>query len=58
MTTFAVPPAGSPMWREIYPAPRDVRFDVGPFCPIDDTHLHSERQSGLPGWVCPTYGAW
>jgi hypothetical protein len=54
----AVPAAGSPAWREIYPMPRDVRWEVGPFCPIDDTHLHGEHTTGLRGWVCPTCGAW
>lgn len=51
-----VPPAGSPAWREICPTPRDVRFEVGPFCPIDDTHLHLDARPfpDRPGWVCPT----
>ena len=40
------------------PAPPPMRFEVGPFCPIDDTYLHGERQTGLPGWVCPTCRAW
>lgn len=53
-TLVTVPKPGSLVWRDIYPYPPDVRFQVGPWCPIDDTHLHSE----LGGWVCPTCGAW
>jgi hypothetical protein len=51
MTTFAVPPTGSPAWREIYPTPPDVRLDLGAgvWCPIDDTTL----QIRLDGYGCP-----
>lgn len=51
MTTFAVPPAGSPVWREIYQCPPDVQ--VGRWCPIDDTTLTVR----LDGWACPKCGA-
>jgi hypothetical protein len=55
MTTFAVPPAGAPAWREIYRTPPDVRLDIpaGTWCPIDDTTLRSR----LDGWACPMCGA-
>jgi hypothetical protein len=51
MTTFVVPPAGSPAWREIYPTPPDVRLDLGAgrWCPLDDTTL----QIRLDGYGCP-----
>jgi hypothetical protein len=51
MTTFAVPPAGSPAWREIYPTPPDVRLDLGAgrWCPLDDSTL----QIRLDGYGCP-----
>lgn len=58
MTTFVVPPSGSPVWRGIYPTPPEVRFEVGPFCPLDDTHLHREPLNERPGWMCPTCLAW
>jgi peptidoglycan/LPS O-acetylase OafA/YrhL len=51
MTTFAVPPTGSPAWREIYPAPPDVQ--TGRWCPIDDTTLKIR----LDGYSCPACGA-
>lgn len=51
MTTFAVPPTGSPAWREIYQTPPDVR--TGRWCPIDDTTL----QIRLDGYGCPSCGA-
>jgi hypothetical protein len=47
MTTFAVPPVGSPAWREIYKLPPDVK--TGTWCPIDDTTL----QFRPDGWTCP-----
>jgi hypothetical protein len=52
MTTIAVPPAGSPAWRGIYPTPPDVRLDIpaGTWCPLDDTTL----QIRLDGWGCST----
>jgi hypothetical protein len=50
MTTFVVPPAGSPAWRSIYPVPPLLRLEtVGPWCPLDDTRLHVR----LDGWACP-----
>lgn len=53
MTTFAVPPVGSPVWREIYKLPPDVK--TGNWCPLDDTTL----QVRLDGWSCPECkGAW
>lgn len=62
MTTFAVPPTGSPVWREIYTTPPDVQ--TGQWCPIDDTTLRVR----LDGWGCPgcraawdfhgTHGRW
>lgn len=51
MTSFAVPRAGSPAWREIYQFPPDVL--VTPWCPIDDTTL----QGRPDGYGCPTCGA-
>ncbi|WP_433732568.1 hypothetical protein ACQP2Y_46755 (plasmid) [Actinoplanes sp. CA-051413] len=51
MTTFAVPPTGSPAWREIYQTPPDVQ--TGRWCPIDDTTLVVR----LDGWSCPACGA-
>jgi hypothetical protein len=51
MTTFAVPPTGSPAWREIYQSPPDVQ--TGRWCPIDDTTLRIR----LDGYGCPTCGA-
>jgi hypothetical protein len=51
MTTFTVPPAGSPAWREIYLTPPDVR--VGRWCPIDDHELRIR----LDGWGCPRCAA-
>ena len=52
MTTFAVPPAGSPAWRRHYPTPPDVKLNIpaGTWCPIDDTTL----QNRPDGWSCPT----
>jgi hypothetical protein len=52
MTTFAVPPAGSPAWRRHYPSPPDVKLNIpaGTWCPIDDTTL----QNRPDGWDCPT----
>lgn len=52
MTTFAVPPAGAPAWRELYPVLPDVT--TGRWCPLDDTTLQNHRD----GWVCPTCAAW
>ena len=50
MTTFAVPPTGSPAWQEIYPVPPLLRLEtVGPWCPLDDSRL----QVRLDGWGCP-----
>jgi hypothetical protein len=51
MKTFTVPPIASPVWREIYLVPPDVR--TGRWCPIDDTTL----QIRLDGWACPRCGA-
>ena len=49
MTTFAVPPAGSPAWQEIYPVPPVLRLEtVGPWCPLDDSRL----QVRTDGWGC------
>ena len=49
MTTFAVPPAGSPAWREIYPVPPLLRLEtVGPWCPLDDSRLQVREN----GWGC------
>lgn len=49
MTTFAVPPTGSPAWQEIYPVPPLLRLEtVGPWCPLDDSRL----QVRLDGWGC------
>ena len=54
MTTFAVPPAGSPAWREIHPTPPNARlYTVGPYCPLDETVL-KERADGF---VCPVCSA-
>ncbi|GAB1646899.1 hypothetical protein [Krasilnikovia sp. MM14-A1259] len=55
MTTFAVPPAGAPAWREIYLTPPDVGLDMpaGTRCPIDGTALRPR----LDGWACPMCGA-
>jgi hypothetical protein len=36
-------------WRGIHSTPPNVRLDVGPYCPLDDTHL----QVRLDGWTCP-----
>lgn len=47
MKTFVVPPPGSPVWRELYPAPPDLR--VGRWCPLDDSTLRVR----LDGWGCP-----
>jgi hypothetical protein len=52
-----VPAAGDLAWRGIYPTPPAVRFEVGPFCPIDDTHLHLAAAGSDPMWSCPTCGA-
>jgi len=52
MTTFAVPPAGSPAWRQIHPSPPNAPlYTVGPFCPLDDTQLQ-ERADGFGCPVC------
>jgi hypothetical protein len=51
MTTIAVPPTGSPAWREIYQSPPDVQ--TGRWCPIDDTTLKIR----LDGYGCPACGA-
>ncbi len=51
MTTFAVPPAGAPAWREIYQSPPDVQ--TGRWCPLDDTTLVIR----LDGWSCPVCSA-
>jgi hypothetical protein len=52
MTTFAVPPAGSPSWRQIHPTPPNAQlYTVGPFCPLDDTLLQ-ERADGFGCPVC------
>lgn len=52
MTTFAVPPAGSPAWREIYPSPPNAQlYTVGPYCPLDDTVLR-ERPDGFGCPLC------
>ena len=49
MTTFAVPPTGSPAWQEIYPVPPLLRLEtVGPWCPLDDSRL----QIRTDGWGC------
>ncbi|GGL17828.1 hypothetical protein [Mangrovihabitans endophyticus] len=49
MTTFAVPPTGSPAWREIYPVPPLLRLEtVGPWCPLDDSRLQVRED----GWGC------
>ena len=49
MTTFAVPPTGSPAWQEIYPVPPMLRLEtVGPWCPLDDSRL----QVRSDGWGC------
>jgi hypothetical protein len=57
MTTIAVPPTGSPEWRNIYRTPPDVKLNIpaGTWCPIDDTTLQIRPY----GWTCPTCkGAW
>lgn len=36
-------------WRGIHSTPPDVRMNVGPYCPLDDTQL----QVRLDGWMCP-----
>jgi hypothetical protein len=52
MTTFAVPPAGSPAWRQIYPTPPNAAlYTVGPYCPLDDIQLQ-ERADGFGCPVC------
>ena len=51
MSTFAVPPAGAPAWRELYPVPPDVT--TGRWCPLDNTTLDNHRD----GWACPTCAA-
>lgn len=49
MTTYAVPPTGSPAWREIYPVPPLLRLEtVGPWCPLDDSRLQTRED----GWGC------
>lgn len=51
MTTFAVPPTGSPAWQDIYPVPPLLRLEtVGPWCPLDDSRL----QLRTDGWDCTT----
>lgn len=52
MTTFAVPPAGSPAWRRLQPTPPNAQlYTVGPYCPIDDTML-KERADGFGCPLC------
>lgn len=52
MTTFAVPPAGAPTWRQIYPSPPNAQlYTVGPYCPLDDSVLR-ERPDGFGCPVC------
>lgn len=54
MTTFPVPAAGSPVWREIYPVPPRLDLGIGPWCPIDGAGVSVERY----GWLCPVCLAW
>ena len=54
MTTFTVPAAGSPAWRQIYLTPPPAQlYTVGPFCPLDDTQL----QERTDGFGCPLCSA-
>ena len=56
MTIEMVPATGSPVWREIYPAPKDVRLEKnGMWCPMDTTVALRPQ---LHGWLCPTCLAW
>lgn len=45
----------APPGRSVYPRPLppDVRWDLGAFCPLDDTLLQPESS----GWSCPACGA-
>ncbi|GIF08877.1 hypothetical protein [Actinoplanes siamensis] len=53
MSIEIVPATGSP-WRDIYPVPKDVALQNGPWCPMD-------LKAGLipqdQGWVCASCGA-
>lgn len=50
MTTFTVPPAGSPAWRQIHLTPPNAPlYTIGPYCPLDDTVLRARRD----GYGCP-----
>jgi hypothetical protein len=52
MTTVAVPPTGSPAWRQIHPTPPNAPlYTVGPYCPLDDTVLQ-ERADGFGCPIC------
>jgi hypothetical protein len=54
MTTFAVPPTGSPAWRQIHPIPPNAPlYTVGPYCPLDDTVLRERAD----GFGCPACSA-
>ena len=54
MTTFAVPPTGSRLWREIHSSPPNAPlYTVGPYCPLDDTVL----QERADGFGCPLCSA-
>jgi hypothetical protein len=50
---WIAPPA--PPGRSVHPRPLppDVRWDLGAFCPLDDTLLQPEPA----GWSCPSCGA-
>lgn len=48
--------AGARAWREVYPLPPDLRLDVGPWCPLDDTVLQ-DSDGPTPDdrtWKCQT----
>lgn len=54
MTIEMTPPATSP-WHEIYPVPKPLRLEDGPWCSMDTT---TALVPELRGWLCPVCLAW
>src|SRR4051812_34603194 len=53
MSIEMVPAVDSP-WRGLYPAPKDIALEDGPWCPMD---LKAGLIPQAQGWVCASCGA-